>query len=144
MKGLRTLAFFSIHMKDKVEVIHFRIKSRGVQDLVWKVHPKFLIWKRQSWYKNDDYQFVTLINYIWKVSECLHLFMQHRFRLKPVFMKLETFFISSTRPIFIKLLSASECSIKAKVTSYWTLFQISFTSAVICKERLLLHGKEMQ
>ena len=33
-EGLKTLPFVSCHMKDNVEVIHFHIKSKGVQGLV--------------------------------------------------------------------------------------------------------------
>ena len=52
-------------------------------------------------------------------------------------MKLETFFILSTRHIFRKLLSVSEISIKIQVRSHQTLFLILLTSAVICKQKLL-------
>ena len=54
---------------------------------------------------------------------------------KNVFMKLVTFFISSTGRIFTKPLPFSEISIKIKVRSYGTLFVILLTSAVICKQR---------
>ena len=57
-------------------------------------------------------------------------------------MKLATFFISSTKRIFTKLLSVSERSIKIKVRSHWALFLILLTLAVICRQRLL-HGSEI-
>ena len=56
-------------------------------------------------------------------------------------MKLETFFISSTRLIFTKLLAVSESSIKIKVRFHLTLFEILFSLAVIYKQKLL-HGNE--
>lgn len=34
-QGLKILSYVSIHIKDKVEVIHFPIKRRGVQSLVF-------------------------------------------------------------------------------------------------------------
>ena len=34
-QGLKILSYVSIHIKDKVEVIHFHIKRRGVQSLVF-------------------------------------------------------------------------------------------------------------
>ena len=52
-------------------------------------------------------------------------------------MKLATFFISSTRCIFEKLLAVPESSIKIKANLHLTLFVILLTSAVICKQRLL-------
>ena len=52
-------------------------------------------------------------------------------------MKLATFFISSTRRIFKELLAVPESSIKMKAKLQLTLFVILFTSAVICKQRLL-------
>ena len=57
-------------------------------------------------------------------------------------MKLATFFISSTRRIFTKLLSVSESSTKIKVRSHRTLFVILLTSVVICKQ-IHLHGNEI-
>ena len=49
-------------------------------------------------------------------------------------MKLATFFISSTKFIFTKLLSVSERLIKIKVRSHWALFLILLPSAVIYKD----------
>ena len=57
-------------------------------------------------------------------------------------MKLATFFISSTKFIFTKLLSVSERLIKIKVRSHWALFLILLPSAVIYKQRLL-YGNEI-
>ena len=59
-------------------------------------------------------------------------------------MKLKTFFISSTRCIFTKLLGISESSIEIKVRSHRTLFVISFASAFICKQRLLHRNEIVQ
>ena len=58
---------------------------------------------------------------------------KHFYSAKSVSMKLETFFISSTRLIFTKLLAVSESSIKIKVRFHLTLFEILFSSAVIYK-----------
>ena len=52
-------------------------------------------------------------------------------------MKLATFFISSTRRIFKKLLAVPESSIKVKAKSQLTLFVILLTSVLTCKQRLL-------
>ena len=56
-------------------------------------------------------------------------------------MKLTTFFISSTRPIFTKLLDISVSLIKITARSQGTLFVILHTSVVISKQRLL-HGND--
>ena len=58
-------------------------------------------------------------------------------------MKLAMFFLSSTKLIFTKLLSFSESSIKIKVRLTLGTFP-NFTSAVICKQRLLNGIKIMQ
>ena len=57
-------------------------------------------------------------------------------------MKLATFFISSTRRIFTKLLALFESLIKIKVKSDLTLFGVLLTSAAICKQKLF-HGNEL-
>ena len=57
-------------------------------------------------------------------------------------MKLATFFISSTKFIFTKLLSVSERLMKIKVRSHWALFLILLPLAVIYKQRLL-YGNEI-
>ena len=57
------------------------------------------------------------------------------FNKKPVLVKLATFFISSTKRLFTKVLAVSKSSIKIKVRLHWTLIIILLTSAVICKER---------
>ena len=57
-------------------------------------------------------------------------------------MKLATFFISSSRRIFTKLLAVSESSIKIKVKFHLTLFEILLSTAVIYKQKLL-HGNEI-
>ena len=58
-------------------------------------------------------------------------------------MKLAMFFLSSTKLIFTKLLSFSESSIKIKVRLTLGTFP-NFTSAVICKQRLLYGNEIMQ
>ena len=57
-------------------------------------------------------------------------------------MKISTFFISSARGIFTKLLAVSESSMKIKVRFHWTRFMILLTSAVIWKQ-ILLQGNEI-
>ena len=57
-------------------------------------------------------------------------------------MKLAKFCISSTRRISTKLLAISESSTKINIRLHLTLTVILFTSAVICKQRLL-HGNEI-
>ena len=59
-------------------------------------------------------------------------------------MKLATFFMSSTRRIFTKLLGVSKSSVKIKIRLRWTLIIILLTSAVICKERLLHRDEVVQ
>ena len=56
----RKLPFVSCHMKVSAEEIQFHIKFMCMQSLVFVYH-KFLLWKQQSWYKNDNCQFVVLI-----------------------------------------------------------------------------------
>ena len=58
------------------------------------------------------------------------------------FLKLITFSISTTGDIYAKLLTFSKSSVKRKVKSASTFFVILLTSAVICKQRLLL-GNEI-
>ena len=55
-----------------------------------------------------------------------------------------TFFISSTRRIFTKLLMVSESSIQIKIRSHRTLAVIFLASAVIFKQRLLRRNKILQ
>ena len=57
-------------------------------------------------------------------------------------MKLATFFISFTTPVFTKLSRVSQSSIEIKVRPHWTLFIILITLAVICKQRLM-RGNEI-
>ena len=59
-------------------------------------------------------------------------------------MKLTTFFISSTRPIFTKLLDISVSLIKITARSHGTLFIILHTSVVISKQRLLYGNDTVQ
>ena len=53
-------------------------------------------------------------------------------------MKMTTYFFSSTRCIFIKLLNVSESSIKVKVKSEWTPLVSLITLAVICKQNVCM------
>ena len=128
-------------MKDNVEVIHFHIKSRDVQGLVFE-QITLDICTLNFYFENREIGIIKTIANLqpllaWNVSAYLRIFMQPCFKQKRVFMKLATFFISSTRRIFTKLLSISESSIKIKVSSNWALFLFLLTSAVICKQRLL-------
>ena len=59
-------------------------------------------------------------------------------------MKIATFFVSSSRRIFTKLLSVSESSIKIEFRSHHTLFLILLTPAVTCKERLFYGNNTVQ
>ena len=59
-------------------------------------------------------------------------------------MKVATFFISSTRHVFPKLLAICESLIKVKVMSHWTLFVILLTPAVNKKQRLLHRNETVQ
>ena len=135
-QGLKTLSFFSRNVKDNVEVIHFHIKSRGVQGLAF-VQITFENCTLNFYFENSELGIKKTIANLqqpllaWNVSACLRIFMQPRFKGKRVFMQLATFFISSSRRIFTKLLSVSESSIKTKFRSRWTLFLILLTSAVI-------------
>ena len=88
------------------------------------MYHKFPFWKQQSWYKSDNCQFIVLIR-----MEHFHMFRHFYAALfsliKRVFIKIATFFISSTRLIFAKLSSASETSRKKKkIRSHMTLFKI--------------------
>ena len=60
------------------------------------------------------------------------------------FLKLTTFFISTTRDIYTKLLTFSESSVNIKVTPRWAFFVILFTPAAINRQRLLHGNKVMQ
>ena len=59
-------------------------------------------------------------------------------------MKLIIFFISRTKHIYTKPLTASKSILKIKLMSRWTLFENLFTSAVICKQRLLHENEIVQ
>ena len=111
-QGLKTLLFVSSHMKDNVQVIHFHIKSRGVQGLVF-VQIKFEKFTTNFYFRNGEVGIKTRIASLyplrtWNVSASLCIFTQSPFQWKCVFMKLATFFISSKRCIFTKLLGVSE------------------------------------
>ena len=115
---LKMKPFVTSFMKDNVvhycaKVIHFHIKRWGVQDIVlvqipfWKVYHNFLFWKRQSWYKSINCQFVVL-------------FSMERFCMFTHFYaaSFSIFLISITRLIFTKLLGVSENSIKVNFSSH--------------------------
>ena len=52
-------------------------------------------------------------------------------------MKLTTFFISKTKQIYTKTFTVPERAFEIKAMLPWILFKILFTSAFICKQRLL-------
>ena len=119
-QGLKTLSSFSSNTKDNIKVIHFHIKSRGVQDLVF-VQITFENCPLKFYFGNSGIGIKKTIANLhpllaWNVSACLRIFMHC------VFMKLAMFLISST-----------ESSMKIKVRSHWTFFLIILISAVICK-----------
>ena len=70
LTGLKMLLFFSFRMKDTDEIIHFYIKSRLVQGLVYvqikRIYHKFEKYTTNFQFKNGEvggnYQFVVLIN----------------------------------------------------------------------------------
>ena len=83
-QGLKTLPFFSSNMKDNVEVIHFHINSRGVQDLVF-VQITFENCPLNFYFENSEIGIKkTIANlhplFAWNVSACLRIFMQPRFK----------------------------------------------------------------
>ena len=59
-------------------------------------------------------------------------------------MKLTIFFISRTKQICAKTLAVSESPFKLKTMWSWTLSEILFASAVICKQRLLSGNRTVQ
>ena len=103
------LPLVSNHMEDNVEVIHFHIKGRGVQTLV----------------------FVQITSEKCTTTFCFS-------NLQPLLVWHVSAFSRQVRRISLKLLNVSESSINIKVTSYWTLFKIQFTSAVICKQNFCM------
>ena len=82
-QGLKTLSFFSSNTKGNVEVIHFHIKSRGVQGLAF-VQITFenctlnFYFEQRNLYKKDDYQFAALISI--ERFRMFTIFMQPRFK----------------------------------------------------------------
>ena len=118
---------------------------------IWKVYHKFIFWKWRSWYiwyKNGKCQFVALISI--KSFRMFTYFLYNLVFNKElrVFMKLATFFVSSTKCVFTKLLAVTERSIKIKVTSityhnfaYFSLqtktFAQGFDCAISLKLRIL-------
>ena len=83
-QGLKTLPFFSSNMKDNVEVIHFHIKSWGMQGLVF-VQITFENYTLNFYFKNSEIGVKKTIANLqpllaWKVSACLRIFMQPRFK----------------------------------------------------------------
>ena len=86
---------------------------------VWQVYHKFLFSKQQSWYNNDNFQFVALISI-------------------KLFCMLEHFYTAS---LFTNLLAVSESSIKIKLRLHCTFFIILLTAAVIYKERFCVETR---
>ena len=137
-QGLKTLPVVSCCMKDNVKMIHFHIKGRSVHSLIFMK----ITCTTNFYFENCEVGIKTTIANLQpllalNVSTCLRIFMESCLQWKRVFMKVATFFISSTRSICAKLLAASESSIKIKFRLHWRLFVILLTSAVTCKQRLL-------
>ena len=64
-RGLKALLFVSRYMKvnDSFCYKKYRcVRPRFRTYNVWKVYHKFLFWKRWSWFKNNNRQFVALIS----------------------------------------------------------------------------------
>ena len=59
-QGLKMLPFVSCHMKDNVEVIHFHIKSKGVQGLVL-VQITFEKYTTNFYFENGEVDIKTTI-----------------------------------------------------------------------------------
>ena len=83
-QGLKTLSFFSSNIKENVEVIHFHVKSRSVQDLVF-VQITFENCRLNFYFENSEIVIKkTIVNlhplFAWNVSACLRIFMQPCFK----------------------------------------------------------------
>ena len=118
------LPFFSSNIKDNLDVIHFHINSRGLQDHVF-VQITFENCTLNFYFENGE---IVIKKQSSNCSPYQHETSLHVYAA--------TFLISSTKRIFTKLLSFSESSIKIKVRSHWAHFLILLTSAVICKQCL--------
>ena len=126
--------FISCHIKDRIEVIHFRMKSRGVQGLIFVqiTFEKGIT----NFYFNNGVVAIKMATanlqplLAWNVSACLSIFMQCFFDKKCVYMKLTTLFNLSTRRVLAKLLVVPKSSIKIKVRLHGTLFLILVILAV--------------
>ena len=94
-------------------------------------------YKRQNWYKKRECWFAALISM--ERFRMFKDFFTDLFSIKAFIIELETTLILSTRPIFTKLKCFWKFN-KNEVSA--TLFFILFTSAVICKLKLL-HGSEI-
>ena len=82
--GLKTLSFFSSNMKDNVEVIHFNIKSRVVQGVVF-VEITFENCTLNFYFENNEIGIKKTVANLqpllsWNFSACLPIFMQPRFK----------------------------------------------------------------
>ena len=66
------------------------------------------------------------------VSAWLHIVILSHFRGKPIYLKLTTLFAAKETKNDTKPINDSESSLKIKVRSHWTVFQILLLSAVIC------------
>ena len=81
---LKTSPFFSSNMKDDVEVIHFHVKSSGVQDLIF-VQITFENCHLNFYFENSALGIKKMIDslhplFAWNVSACLRIFMQSHFK----------------------------------------------------------------
>ena len=135
---LKTLSFVSSHMSDNFKVIHFHMKIRDWQGLLFvqilygNCTSSFYF---ENWYRSGNCQFLALIGM--ELFRMFTHFYAALFLIKRVFMKLAKFFITGTRCISTKLLGASGSLIKIQVRSHGTFFVILHTSAVICKHIFL-------
>ena len=117
-QGLKLLPSFSSNMKDNVEVIHFHIKSWGVLGLVF-VQIMFENYTLNLYFVNTKIGIKKTIAISQpllasNVSACLIILMQPRFKWKHIFLKMETFFVSSSRRIFTKKEKLFSESLKKK------------------------------
>ena len=66
------------------------------------------------------------------VSAWLHIVTLPRFREKPFYLKQTTFVAAKETKNDTKPINDSDSSLKMKVRSHWTVFQILLLSEVIC------------
>ena len=98
-------------------------------------------YKRQNWYKKRECWFAALISM--ERFRMFKDFFTGLFSIKAFLLNYSRQFLYWVLDAFLQnCLSVSESSIKTKFRQHWTLFVIFFTSAVICKQKLL-HGSEI-